>query len=150
MTVSKIRIGALGVGFGSTVHRPAFKSEGFDVVAACARHEDRAKGAAEQFAIPNAFTDYRDMLKLDGLDAVAIATPPSSHHAITIDALDAGKHVLCEKPMAINALQARQMWKKAKSTGLTARSPTSSGSPPAACASRNSSTKDTSARCTWR
>jgi predicted dehydrogenase len=120
MTESKIRIGVVGVGFGSVVHIPAFQSEGLEVVAVCARREERARDAAERFAVPNAFTDYREMLALDGLDAVAVATPVSTHHPITMDALEASKHVLCEKPLAINAIQAREMWEKTEATGLTA------------------------------
>ena len=60
-----MRIGVIGVGFGTTVHIPAFISEGLDVVAVCARRKERAEEAAERFSIPNVFTDYRDLLNLE-------------------------------------------------------------------------------------
>ncbi len=120
MNGPSIRIGVVGVGFGAVVHIPAFQSEGLDVIAVCARREERARDAAEQFDIPNAFTDYREMLRLDGLDAISVVTPVAAHYAITMDALEAGKHVLCEKPLAVDRHQAREMWERAEGAGLTA------------------------------
>ncbi len=70
------RVGVIGVGFGARVHIPAFQSEGLEVVAVCARRSERAREAAERFGIPQAFTDYREMLQMDGLDAVSVAGPP--------------------------------------------------------------------------
>jgi predicted dehydrogenase len=60
------------------------------------------------------------MIRQPDLDAVSIVTPPNLHHEMAITALGAGKHVLCEKPFAMNRQQAKQMWDKAKETGLTA------------------------------
>ena len=54
------------------------------------------------------FTDYRDLLKLKEIDAVSVCTPNKAHCEITVNALKAGKHVLCEKPMAMNAREARR------------------------------------------
>lgn len=71
------RVGVIGVGFGARVHIPAFQSEGLEVVAVCARRSERAREAAERFGIPQAFTDYREMLQMDGLDAVSVAGPAS-------------------------------------------------------------------------
>jgi len=116
----RVRIGVIGLGFGSQVHLPAFQSEGLEVVGVCARHEEKAREAAERFGIAHAFTDYREMLEMDGLDAVSIASPIFHHYPMTMAALDAGKHVLCEKPLGTNQSQAREMWQKAKSAGLTA------------------------------
>ena len=116
----RVRIGVVGVGFGSQVHIPAFQAEGLDVVAVCARHEERAHEAAAQFGIPHAFSDYREMLNMDGLDAVSVASPVGLHYPITMAALEAGKHVICEKPFSINQREAREMWQKAQATGLTA------------------------------
>jgi predicted dehydrogenase len=120
MAESKVRIGVIGVGFGVTVHIPAFQSEGLDVVAVCARRRERAADAAQRFGIPNTFTDYREMLKMDGLDAVSIVSPVANHYQMTMDVLNAGKHVICEKPFTLNQADAREAWQKAENSGLTA------------------------------
>lgn len=120
MSNDKVRIGVVGVGFGTQVHIPAFQSEGLDVVAVCSRHSETAKDAARRFDIPHAFTNYEEMISMDSIDAISIATPPSSHSDIAMAALEAGKHVLCEKPFAKNQDEAWRMWQKALSSGLTA------------------------------
>jgi predicted dehydrogenase len=102
------------------VHIPAFISEGLEVVAVCASRQERAQDAADTFSIPNIFTDYREMLNMESLDAVSIASPPALHHQMAIDSLDAGKHVICEKPFALNQDEAYDMWKKAEGSELTA------------------------------
>lgn len=115
-----LRIGVAGIGFGASVHIPAFQSEGLEVVAVCARRQVRAEAAARRFGIPYAFSDFRSMLMLDGLDAVSIVTPTNLHYEMSLAALEAGKHVICEKPLAVGAGQAREMWQRAKDSGLTA------------------------------
>src|SRR5688572_17903332 len=115
-----LRIGVAGVGFGSAVHIPAFQSEGLDVVAVCSRRAERAEETAQRFGIERTFTDYDEMLQLDGLDAVSIATPPALHHEMSLAALRAGKHVICEKPFALNTAQALEMRQAAAASGLTA------------------------------
>jgi predicted dehydrogenase len=115
-----VKIGVIGVGFGSTVHIPAFQSENVDVVAVCASRIERAESAARQFNIPNIFTDYKKMLELPGLDAVSIVTQSNRHYEMTMESLNAGKHVLCEKPIAVNQHQAKEMLDKANATELTA------------------------------
>ncbi len=115
-----VRIGVVGTGFGTQVHIPAFQSEGLEVVAICSRREERAREAAEKFGVAHAFTDYDEMLQMEGLDAVSIATHTSLHHPMAIAALDAGKHVICEKPFAMDQAQGYEMWQKAEATGLTA------------------------------
>ena len=115
-----IRIGVVGVGFGSTVHIPAFQSEGLEVVAVCARRQERADEAAARFGIPTTFTDWEDLVAFDGIDAVSIATPVGLHRPVVLGALAAGKHVICEKPFAIDAAEAEEMWKAAQAAELTA------------------------------
>ena len=115
-----VRIGVIGVGFGSVVHIPAFQSEGLEVVAVCARNEARAEAAANFFNIPHVFSDFQRMLEMPDLDAVSIVTPPALHHEMALAALNAGKHVLCEKPFALNSVQAREMWEASEASGLTA------------------------------
>ena len=120
MTTKRLRIGVIGVGFGSRVQIPGFQAEDMEVVAVCTRRREGAERAAQEFGIPGVYTDYRQMLQHPGLDAVSIATPPVSHREIALAALDAGKHVLCEKAFAMDQGQAREMWQKAEQTGLTA------------------------------
>ena len=120
MSEKPLRIGVVGVGFGAIVHIPSLQSEGVDVVAVCASREERAQEAAARFGIPNAFTHYDEMLRLGGVDAVSIASPIPLHHPMTLAALDAGKHVLCEKPFAVNQAQAKEMWQRARQSGKTA------------------------------
>ena len=74
------------MGFGATVHIPAFQSEDLDVVAVCARREERATEAAQRFGISKTFTDYRKMLQMDGLDAVSIVSPVANHYQMTMEA----------------------------------------------------------------
>jgi predicted dehydrogenase len=115
-----LRIAVVGVGFGTTVHVPAFLSEGLDVVAVMARRRERAEEAAATFGIGQVFTDFEALLEMDGLDAVSIATPTALHYEMATTALRAGKHVICEKPFALNATQAKEMAELAESSGLTA------------------------------
>jgi predicted dehydrogenase len=115
-----IRIGVIGVGFGSTVHLPAFESEGLEVVAIAARRRQRAEEAASRFGVGHVFTDYEELLALPGLDAVSIATPPVFHRDMAVAALRAGKHVICEKPFALNVAEAKEMVDAAAQSGLTA------------------------------
>ena len=120
MAADSLRIGVIGVGFGAQVHIPAFQSEGVEVEAVCSRRGERSQEAAARFGIPHVFTDYRKMMGLDGLQAVSISTLPPLHHPMSIAALDAGLHVLCEKPFTTDQALAREMWQKAEGSGLTA------------------------------
>ena len=68
----------------------------------------------EKYQIPHAFTDYRDLLAIEELDAVSVCTPNLTHVPISIDALEAGKHVLCEKPVAVTGKEAMAAVQKAQ------------------------------------
>jgi predicted dehydrogenase len=81
------------------------------VIAVADINEELAKSVAAEFGIKKVFKDYREMLALNELDAVSVCTPPFAHASPTIDAAKAGKHVLCEKPMAVNAEEAERMVK---------------------------------------
>jgi predicted dehydrogenase len=83
-------------------------------VAICGRNAARAEELAAKFEIPRAYSDYRAMLDAGGLDAVIIAVPDEMHYPIAMAALDAGLHVLAEKPMAMDVAQAQAMLAKAK------------------------------------
>ena len=80
-----------------------------DVVAVGSRTQDSADAFADRFGIPRAHGTYETLWADDEVDIVYVASPHSHHHAMTIAALDAGRHVLCEKAFAVNAGQAREM-----------------------------------------
>ena len=108
-TASKPRVGIIGLGFGAQVHLPAFQSEGWDVVAAHSRNRDKARKAADAAGVEDVHTDPMELIRRNDIDAVAISTPPRTHHPLVMAALEAGKHVLCEKPFALNAREAAEM-----------------------------------------
>ena len=116
-----IKIGIIGCGgIANGKHMPALKKVAdCEMVAFCDIVEERAKAAAEKYGTPDAkvFTDYKELLKLSDIDVVHVCTPNRSHSFITVDALEAGKHVMCEKPMAINSAEAKKMLDAAKRTG---------------------------------
>lgn len=114
------RVGVIGLGFGAQVYIPAFQSEGWEVAAVCARHRDKAEKVAATAKVRDVHTDPDELIGRSDIDAIAIATPPRSHHPLAIAALNAGKHVLCEKPFALDAKQAAEMRDAASASGLTA------------------------------
>lgn len=120
MANNPLRIGIIGVGFGAVVHVPGFQSEGWDVPVVWGRTTSRAQEAADRLGVPEVAEDWRDLVARDDLDAVAITTPPAAHLEMVTAALEAGKHVLCEKPFALNAGEAEQMRALAEARGLTA------------------------------
>jgi len=120
MTSSVRKIGIIGVGFGAQVHVPAFRSEGWEVAAICSRNSDKVRKAAADAGIADAYTDPMEVIARDDLAAVSIITPPGAHHVLAIAALRAGKHVLCEKPFALDAKQAREMLDAAEKARRTA------------------------------
>lgn len=120
MTSTKRRIGIIGVGFGATVHVPGFRSEGWDVAAICGRNRDKTRKVADAAGVADVHVDALELVHRKDLDAVAITTPPGVHRDLTLAALRAGKHVLCEKPFALDAAQAAEMRDEAGRSGRTA------------------------------
>src|SRR4051794_28369254 len=94
-------------------HIPAFQEAAqsglAEIVAICDPVPAALDAAGEQFGIADRYLDYRDVLARDDIDVVTIATPNSSHEPITLAALQAGKHVLCEKPLALSLDEAKRM-----------------------------------------
>lgn len=115
-----MRAGIIGCGgIANSKHLPAIKKQGkIDMVAFCDIVEERAVKAKEEYGTEDAkvFTDYKELLKMD-LDAVYVTTPNREHSFISIDAMKAGKNVMCEKPMAKTAADAKAMLDTAKETG---------------------------------
>ncbi len=118
--MEKIRIGIIGCGgIANGKHMPALaKIKNAEMVAFCDIVEERAEKAAAQYGTDDAvvLTDYQELLALD-LDVVHVLTPNRAHSQITVDALNAGKHVMCEKPMAISYSEAKRMLDASKATG---------------------------------
>ena len=116
----RVRVGVIGTSqFADLMHLAALKSHsGAEIAAICGRNQDRAHEVARKHGIPRVFADYREMIEKAGLDAVVVAAPDDLHYAMTMDALNAGLHVLCEKPLANTATQAKEMLDKAESAGL--------------------------------
>lgn len=119
--MEKIRIGIIGCGgIANNKHMPSLKKTGMaEMVAFCDIIESRAIAAKEKFGTPDAkvYTDYKELLADKSIAVVHVCTPNRSHSFITVDALEAGKDVMCEKPMAINATEAKKMLDAAKRTG---------------------------------
>ncbi len=108
-----IRVGIIGCGgIANGKHMPALsKVKDCEMAAFCDLIPEKAEKAAKDFGTPDAavYTDYRKLLEDETIDVVHVCTPNRSHSFITVDALDAGKHVMCEKPMAINSAEAQKM-----------------------------------------
>jgi len=117
----KLRAGFVGCGgIATQKHMPSIATtDKVDMVAFCDIIEERAIKAAKDFGTPEAqtYTDYKKLLEDKTLDMVYVLTPNKSHSYITIEALESGKHVLCEKPMAKTSKEARAMVEAAKRTG---------------------------------
>ena len=99
----------LGTSFGCLTHVRTLREAGFDVRAIVGRDKARTQERADRFQVPLALTSVDEAIALDGVDVVAIATPPGSHHAFVLAAAAAGKHILCEKPFAANGREAAAM-----------------------------------------
>ena len=106
----KIKVGVIGVGNIAEEHINAYKKNpNVELYAFCDIDEKQLKEKGEKHGITRLFTDKNEMLKLEEIDAVSVCTWNSEHAPCTIAALNAGKHVLCEKPMAMNAKEACEM-----------------------------------------
>lgn len=104
-----VNVGVIGLGTGARHLRHYEASDRARVVGLCDVDEDRLEEFARQRSGVRKFTDYEGMLASEDIQAVSVAVPNNLHAPMTIAALRAGKHVLCEKPMATNTEQAREM-----------------------------------------
>jgi predicted dehydrogenase len=109
----------VGTGFGCRVHVPALRAAGFDVVALVGTDADRTARRAERSGVPASFTELAAALALPDVAAVTVSTPPNAHAPVSIAAVEAGKHVICEKPFALDTADARRMLDAAERAGVT-------------------------------
>lgn len=119
--MKKLKIGIVGCGgIANGKHMPSLsRIEEVEMVAFCDIVPERAEEAAKKYGAEGAavYTDYKQLLADESIDVVHVLTPNREHSFITIDALEAGKHVMCEKPMAKTSAEAHAMIEAAKRTG---------------------------------
>jgi predicted dehydrogenase len=110
MSVQKpVRVGFIGTGWTERVQIPMFRRGGLVAQAICSGNPANAQRVAQKLAIPTVYEEWRALIAAPEIEVVSIVTPPHLHAAMAIAALQAGKHVLCEKPMALNVAQAEAM-----------------------------------------
>lgn len=118
--MKKVRFGVVGTNnITDWVIAGGRQDERFELTAVCSRTQERADEFAAKHMIPYTFTSLEEMAASDRIDAVYIATPNSCHAAQAILCMNHGKHVLCEKPFASNALEVKEMIKAAKRNDVT-------------------------------
>ncbi|PEL07747.1 Gfo/Idh/MocA family protein [Bacillus sp. AFS017336] len=117
----KLKVGIIGCGgIANGKHMPSLAAlDNVEMVAFCDIIEERAIKAKKQFGTEEAktYTDYKELLKDQSIDVMHVCTPNKSHSFITIDSLEADKHVMCEKPMAKTSAEAKAMVEASKRTG---------------------------------
>jgi len=109
----------IGTGFGARVHVPALRAAGFTVDALVGRDPEKTARRARRLGVPRALVSFEAALALPGVEAVTIATSPSTHCELALAAVDAGRHLICEKPFALDAGEAAAMTRAAEAAGVT-------------------------------
>ncbi|MFP4134599.1 MAG: Gfo/Idh/MocA family protein [Halothece sp.] len=123
MSNSSLGVAIVGTGFGKKVHLPAFQiHEETKPVAVYNRSLDKARAIAQENEIPHASNDLNTILSLPDVDAVSVTTPPFLHYDMAKAVINAGKHLLLEKPLNLNAQQTRELYHLAKEKGVVAAS----------------------------
>lgn len=119
MSYERMRVAVIGAGSWTQIcHIPCLQADPrVEVVALCGRTAERVEAQARQFGIPRTVTQYEEIFAMDDIDAVTISTPNVSHAPIALGALAAGKHVFCEKPLAMNQQESASMVRAAETSG---------------------------------
>ena len=126
MAKKKLNIGLIGYGFMGRAHSNAFRkvSNFFDLEytpvlkAACARDGEKVKAFADQWGYESTETDWRKVVERDDIDCIDIACPNNLHHDIAVAAAEAGKMILCEKPLAMNGAEGEKMCEAVEKAGV--------------------------------
>ena len=106
--MAKLRVALIGAGSIAKRHLKTFNANpNADVVCICDMNEERVQAMAKEFNVPNYCTDYMDILNDENVDAVVIVTPTFTHAPFVLEALKHNKHVMCEKPPALNVQEAQ-------------------------------------------
>ena len=120
MSDQQVKVGIAGLGFAGVEHLKGYQEYSrSEVLAVCDLNQEHAKQVAEEYEIPFIYTDHREMLANDDINTISVGLPNFLHAPVTIDSLNAGKHVLCEKPPARNAEEAIAMAEAAKANNRT-------------------------------
>src|SRR5262249_27945705 len=116
----KVKVGIIGSQFQADIHAASMKmaSEWLEVVAVSSPTPGNVAALAKRYGIPRVFTDYREMLKERDIEMITIAAPNQLHAEMTVAATRAGKHVVCEKPLAMTAEECEQMIHVARQAGV--------------------------------
>jgi predicted dehydrogenase len=113
-----IKVGVIGTGMIGPLHIEALKRvPGVEPVALVGSSEEKARKKADSVGVPNAFGDYRKLLEMDEIQSVHVCTPNNMHYDMVKAALQAGKNVVCEKPLATTVKEAEELVELAESTG---------------------------------
>lgn len=115
--MEKLKVAIIGCGMIANVaHIPAYRNlkDKVELVAVCSHSENSARQTALRFAIPNWYTDAEEMLKIEKPDLVSVCTPNGTHKQMAMLAMSYGCHVACEKPIAFNYADAKEMFDYAK------------------------------------
>src|ERR1700676_803035 len=116
----RVKVGIIGSQFQADIHATSLQimPDEAEVVAVASPSPGNAAAFARKFGIPRVFTDYLEMLKEKDIEMVTIAAPNSLHAQMTKDAAAAGKHVVCEKPLAMTIAEGKEMIAAAKKQGV--------------------------------
>ena len=115
---SDIKVGIAGAGFIGPVHLEALRRNNIEVIGLAEVNSDRVNERANELGIKNAYKSFEAMLEVPDIDVVHIATPNYLHYSQVTAALEAGKHVVCEKPLSMNSSESADLVRIAKKTGL--------------------------------
>jgi predicted dehydrogenase len=117
--MNKLRYGIIGCGNISPKHLKGYSAlkDDVEIVAACDIVRERAERRAREYGIPDIYEDYRELLARGDIDFVSVCVPNLLHCQIAVDALNAGKHVHCEKPMAMNSDETKRMIEASEKSG---------------------------------
>ncbi|GAA1526722.1 Gfo/Idh/MocA family oxidoreductase [Agromyces terreus] len=118
-----LRAGFVGAGFMATVHSRAARAAGAELTGGASSSPERASAAVERLGLANAFGSVDELLADPDIDVVHVCTPNTTHAAIALAALEAGKHVICEKPLATSVADAERLRTLAAERGLVAAVP---------------------------
>lgn len=117
----KVGVGIIGTGFARRVQIPSFLAcENAFIASVASGKLANAESTAREFGVEHFTDDWRETVAREDVDLICITTPPDTHFEMTLAAIEAGKHVLCEKPMAMSVAEAREMTEKAKSKNVLA------------------------------
>ena len=115
----KIRVGVIGLGFAGKEHLKGYAAaDGVEIAALCDVNLKLLNEQAQLYGVKQLLTDYKEMLEQKDIDAISVCLPNYLHHPVSLDALNAGKHIFCEKPPTLNAAEAIELAETARKKNL--------------------------------